>query len=155
MIWENVSLKNHLKGHIFYMAAFAKPFSLKSPSTWHLASLFFCKDKRKLECFILNNALNMWQKGFCSLHFHSQAFSYYCPVTVVSCLTLCGLERFPQPPGTDKRGSYDLRGFVCQILALTLVLSLPCCRTCCLISSAWAGLFTCDHYVIIHFMEPH
>ena len=48
MIWENVSLKNHLKGHIFCMAALAKPFSLKSPTPDILHLCFSVKIKGNL-----------------------------------------------------------------------------------------------------------
>lgn len=132
---------------------FLLSFCFKKPQSLTFVFLFLCKDTRKLECPILSNALSTWQKGFCSVLFHGQAFSYDYSA-VLSFLTLCRITPLSLTP-CDDLGLNDFRGMCGLDTSLTLVL-LPCCRICCSDNPALLpGLFTYDLYVIIYFIDPH
>lgn len=84
------------------------------------------------------------RNGFCSIHFHSQAFGYSSPVSSVDS---------PAFPGQLDTELNDLKGmhircFPVGFLVTMLQDLLPAVQL-------FPGLFTWDHYVIIHFMESH
>lgn len=82
--------------------------------------------------------------GFCSIHFHSQASGYSSPVSSVDS---------PAFLGQVDTGLNDLRGMHmrCSLVGFLVTMLqdlLPAVQL-------FPGLFTWDHYVIIHFMESH
>lgn len=148
-----VSLSHH-NTHIFWVAAFAKPLVSKAQVPDILHFCFSMKIKGNLSVSFLMH-LKCDRKvsvPFISVTSH---FPIIAPLTVILCLTRCGLAPlfFTQGMVWEWMTSEMLYGLDTSLM---LVFLLPCCRTCCPNNPVLlSGLFTCDHYVIIYFIESH
>lgn len=153
MIWGKVSL-SHRNAHIFWVAALAKPLVSKALVPDILQFCFSVKIKGTLSVSVLMHLIcdRKVSVPFISMASH---FPIMAPLTVISCLTLCGLAPLSFARGMvwDWMTSETLYGLDTSLM---LVFLLPCCRTCCPNNPVLlSGLFTCDHYVIIYFIESH
>lgn len=125
--------KNNLDALIFSRASLANIFCM-----------FIYENKGTLESVTLVTHHICDKNGFCSIHFYSQVFGYSSPVSSVDS---------PGFPGQLDTELNDLKGmhircFPVGFLVTMLQDLLPAVQL-------FPGLFTWDHYVIIHFMESH